>query len=265
MSRSIMLLIFSLALITGPALAQDVHPTLTPLPPDPLPAGPITVVTLGDSLTEGAEDELEKGGYPGRLLEIIEESRPGSTLLNVGHSGWNSDALINGDQGLPSELEQAEEAIAEADQPAVALVWIGSNDLFYLYEYNNPDAEGEQADLENYERNLDTILTRLTDAGAVVFLALLDDQSQRPVTKRGEAFTSISVDEIEMMAEQIVRYNEVIVEKATEYGAFTVDFYETTIFTDDETLADDGNHPNAAGYDIITDMWFEALQPALEG
>jgi lysophospholipase L1-like esterase len=260
MTRKLVFVILTLSLVWA-TQAQE-KPTPTPVP-DPLPDGPITFVALGDSLTEGAEDYDEKGGYPGRLLAMVEEVRPDSTMLNVGHSGWNSDALINGDQGLRSELEQALEAIAEGEQPAIALVWIGSNDLFYLYEYNDPDAEGEQADLENYARNLDTILTSLTDAGAVVFMALLDDQSQRPVTQRGEAFPGISRDEIDQMAAQVVRYNEVIAEKAEEYGAYIVDFYDTTIFTDAETLADDGNHPNPDGYDVIAEMWFEAIAPLL--
>ena len=233
-----------------------------------LPAGAIALVTLGDSLTEGAEDEREAGGYPGRLLEMINALRPGSTLLNIGHSGWSSDALINGDQGLPGELGQAIDAINAAksagDQP-VALVWIGSNDLFYLYEYNNPDATAEQADLDNYTHNLDTILGQLKAAGAQVIIALLDDQSLRPVTQKGEAFPGTSRDEVALMSAQVGRYNTVIVQKAAQYGALMVDFYQTTIFTDLITLADDGNHPNAAGYDIVAGRWYDTLKPLLGG
>lgn len=228
-----------------------------------LPPGPITLVTLGDSLTEGAEDEREQGGYPGRLMQMIEALRPGSTLLNIGHSGWNSDALINGDQGLPGQLDQAVEAITAGGRPALALVWIGSNDLFYLYEYNDPDPDAEQADLDTYARNLDAILSRLTGAGARVALALLDDQSLRPVVQRGEAFPGTSREEIAMMSQQARRYNEVIMQKAAQYGALTVDFFNTTIFTDEATLADDGNHPSADGYDVIASSWFAALQPLL--
>jgi lysophospholipase L1-like esterase len=251
----------------GFALAQDeATPEATPVI-EPLPSGPVTLVTLGDSLTEGAEDELEKGGYPGRLIEQLKASRPGSTLLNLGHTGWNSDALLHGDQGLPSELDEAVKAIKEAiaaKRPALALVWIGSNDLFYLYEYGDPDAEAEQADLENYRRNLDTILEKLTDAGARVAIALLDDQSKRPVVLRGEAFPGTSKAEAKRMSAQVQRYNAIIAEKAAEYGALTVDFYNTTLFTDEKTLAGDGNHPNSAGYDKVTEVWFAALRPLLE-
>ena len=241
-------------------------PAAPPVGLTPLPAGSLTIVALGDSLTEGAEDDAGLGGYPARLLKMVETSRPGSTVLNLGQSGWNSDALINGDQGLPEQLTQAEEAIRTAvarGEPAVALVWIGSNDLFYLYEYNNPDAAAEQADLENYSRNLDTILGRLTGAGAQVIIALLDDQSLRPVVTRGEAFPGTSTSEVARMSEQVKRYNSVITEKAAQYGALVVDFYTTILFTSSATLADDGNHPNAAGYDIVASLWFGVLKAIL--
>jgi len=228
-----------------------------------LPAGPLTVVTLGDSLTEGAQDELERGGYPGRLLPLLDAVRPGSSLLNLGRSGWNSDALISGDQGLPGQLEQAVAALSQATQqgqPALALVWIGSNDLFYLYEFGNPDAAGEQADLDHYAVNLDVILGALSKTGAQVMVALLDDQALRPVVLRGEAFPGISPEEAARMSGQVRRYNAVIVEKSTTYGALLVDFFNTGIFTGAETLADDGNHPNAAGYDQISQIWYAIIQ-----
>lgn len=242
-------------------LAQETTAT-----PTALPAGAISLVALGDSLTEGAQDELEKGGYPGRLLPMIEALRPGSTLSNLGHSGWNSDALITGDQGLPSELDTAVEVIDQANhngQPAVALVWIGSNDLWYLYEYGDPDADAEADDLKHYADNLDTIMGKLTDAGAVIVIATLDDQSKRPVALKGEAFTNISRAELKRMSAQVTRYNDLIAEKAEQYGALTVDFYDTTLFTDADTLSDDGNHPNAAGYDWVAQHWFDVLKPLL--
>jgi lysophospholipase L1-like esterase len=243
----------------------------TPAPPmtvnvQPLPPGPVTIVALGDSLTQGDGDELERGGYPASLLDLVNGVRPGSTMTNFGQSGWNSDALIHGDQGIASQLDRAVEILNRATsqrQAALALVWIGSNDLFYLYEYNNPDAQGENDGLTHYAANLDTILSRLTATGARVVIAQLDDQSLRPVTQGMQAFTGISREEIAAMSQQVMRYNTVIVEKAAQYGAFTVDFYHTDIFTNPTTLHDDGNHPNAAGHDLSAQLWFAAIQPLL--
>jgi lysophospholipase L1-like esterase len=96
-----------------------------------------------------------------------------------------------------------------------------------------------------------------------VIIALLDDQTKRPIAIRGEAFVSITPAELDRMSAQVVRYNEIITAKAEQYGALTVDFYSTDIFTNPATLYDDGNHPNPAGYDIIAQKWFEVLQSLL--
>jgi len=235
-------------------------------PASALPAGSVTMVALGDSLTQGDGDDTGRG-YTGRLLDIVNAVRPGSTMTNLGQSGWNSDALINGDQGLsgqiPQALEELETVVAEG-RGAAALVWIGSNDLWYLYEYGEGSDENDAVDAEHFAANVDLILRQLRAAGAQVIVALLDDQSKRPVALKGEAFTSVTPDELDRMSLQVTRYNKIISEKAAKYGALTVDFYSTDIFTNPATLYDDGNHPNAAGYDIIAQKWFDALSSILK-
>ncbi len=246
-------------------------PTFTPqpvfLPPSALPAGPISMIAIGDSLTQGDGDETRRG-YPGRVLEMINPARPNSSITNFGQSGWSSDALINGDQGLPGQVQRALAEVQSAagqGRGSVVFVWIGSNDLWYLYEYGGDVNDAAEAqDVQRFSSNLDVILSDLRLAGAQVIIALLDDQSKRPVAIKGEAFTSITTDELSRMSLQVQRYNAVITKKADEYGALTVDFYSTDIFTNPATLYDDGNHPNQAGYDIIAQKWFEALSLILE-
>lgn len=238
----------------------DVPSTENP-PVATLPAGPVTMVALGDSLTQGDGDDTGRG-YPARLLDLVNTVRPGSTMTNLGQSGWNSDALINGDQGLagqlPRAVEELESAAAEG-RGAVALVWIGSNDLWYAYEFNEGSDENDALDTEHFAANMDVILAQLRAAGAQVIVALLDDQTRRPVALKGEAFPSITPDELDRMSQQVRRYNEIIADKAAGHGALTVDFYSTDIFTNPATLYEDGNHPNPAGYDVIAQKWFEAL------
>ena len=113
-------------------------PTLVSFPSaQAFPAGPIGIIAMGDSLTLGDGDESGRG-YPGRLLEKVTQLRPESSLSNFGQSGWNSDALINGDQGLFGQLPLAideTKLILSRGRGALVLLWIGSNDLWYLYEY----------------------------------------------------------------------------------------------------------------------------------
>jgi lysophospholipase L1-like esterase len=136
--------------------------------------------------------------------------------------------------------------------------------LWYLYEYGVGSAENDQLDADRFSANLDTILGELTNAGARVIVAMLDDQTRRPVAVQGEAFTSITTEEMSRMSAHVGWYNEIIVQKAEQYGALTVSFFGTNIFTNPDTLYYDGNHPNPAGYDIIAQMWFDVLNRILQ-
>jgi lysophospholipase L1-like esterase len=225
----------------------------------------VEIATFGDSLTQGDCDDSGRG-YPGRLLPLIEGIRPGSTILNVGHSGWTSGDLANTANDPPTDIAQAIDG-----EPDIALVWIGSNDLWALYEYGPEPmtAAAERDDLAAYEANLDTVLSRLTDRGASVYIALVDDQSKRPAVAAppnpGEpAYPATTAADLALMSAHVTAFNEIIRRKAAQYGALTVDFYGTTIFTTQATLCSDGNHPNESGYDAIAAIWFAALEPALK-
>lgn len=246
-------------------------PTTTPTSTggSTLPPGPVTLVMLGDSLTAGDGDDSElAGGYPRRLLESVTIRRSGSTAANLGQSGWTSGDLINGSNGEAGQLGQAVVLLngAAAGAAKAAFVWIGSNDLWYLYEFGPEPmtASAESDDLQNFSANVDRLLADLRATGATVFVGLLDDQSLRPVVTNppnpGEpAFPGITADDRARMSAQVNRYNDAVQARATQRGAVVVDFFATTIFTNPATLADDGNHPNGAGYDVISGLWWAAF------
>lgn len=252
----------------------------TPGKPTSSVSGAITVVTLGDSLTEGVgdsewTDDGAQMGFPGRLQARLKARGADATVKNVGRSGWTSTDLVSGvdwgEGAEPSELSIAipvlEAAVADG-QKAAATVWIGSNDLFGLYSWcHAPDNAQCEADaLAEYEKNIDTTLTQLTATGAKVLIALLDDQSKRPVVadpKYAEDFPEIDAAARALMSAQVGIFNGVVTKLAAKHGAVTVDFFHTTLFEASATLDDDGNHPNAAGYETITTIWETSLGAAL--
>lgn len=102
-------------------------------------------------------------------------------------------------------------------------------------------------------------MSRLSQANIKIFVGLVDDQSRRP-----DAVNVCTSSAGRTRMTQIANaFNNIIRTKATTYGATVVDFYNTTIFTNSTTLSDDGNHPSAAGYAAMAQLWFNAINPQL--
>ena len=244
---------------TAPAPAT---PTAAYPSPAPLRSGAINIITIGDDFTRGDGDDLGRG-YPGRLLELVSQIRPDSSVTNFAQSGWTSDELINGEGDFSGQLERAldeVDSVTLQGRAAVVLVWVGGNDLWELYTGKaDITVDQEEQDAQRFSENIDAILFNLRKSGAEVVIAQLDDQAKRPALTRSETYPDITADELIRMSMQVQRYNEIISEKADAYNALTVDFYNTDIFIQPTTLAADGFHPNAAGYDLIAQAWYKAL------
>ena len=252
------------SLLAACAAAPSPAP-LTALPttaPTPLPTStsvpPLLIVTLGDSLTFGDKDDEPAGGWPRRIRSAIAAQRPGSRVINLALPGWTSRDLLQGQEGTPNQIDEAVRLLREASGDKIATVWIGTNDLFYLYEFGNPTPAEEAQEASRFGRDLDELLDRLHDAGARAFIALLHDPAQGPVQTSG-VFMSTTAEEWARMSRQAQRYNEIIKTAATKYGAAVVDIPATQIFITPALMHEDGVHPNARGYDELARVWWKAL------
>jgi lysophospholipase L1-like esterase len=235
-----------------PTATTTIAPTMTPLPP-------LTIVTLGDSLTQGDKDDSpEGGGWLRRLLPLIQQVRPQTQIINLAQPGWTSRDLLQGAGGAPNQIDEAVKILREAGGEKFATVWIGANDLFYLYEFGNPTSAEEDQEAVRFGRDLDELLDRLRDTGAALLVALLHDSSQGLVQSNG-VFTSITAEEWARMSQQAQRYNTIIKAAAAKYDATLVDIPTTKIFTTPALMYEDGIHPNARGYDELAKVWFNAL------
>lgn len=265
----------------GPEPAADSAASVATTPESAAPAapvaeladGPVSVVALGDSLTSGEGDDSGLG-FVGRLTESIDAvpGRSGSSLTNFGVSGWHSTGMVEGQDGAPSQLDAALVEIdtaVTAGRAVLASVLIGSNDLWYLYDYGTPEgttpAEEDAAEA-TYRTNLDRTVSELSEAGAVVVLGLPDDQSLRPcsidVAYLNNYLPNVTVEEIGLMSAMSVRLDRVVEEVAAAHGVRTVDTNDP-FWADESTMAADLIHPNGDGYAILADLWFAVVQDLL--
>ena len=244
----------------------------TPAPSGTLAQGPVTVIALGDSLTAGDGDDAGQG-FVGRLTEAISArpGRAGSTLTNLGQSGWDSTMMVSGqDGGGQAELPQAV-AAARAAAPAAVLatVLIGSNDLWYVYQngtVNPTPSADEDALVATYRANLERTVTELQAAGAVVVVGLPDDQSVRPIAtdiaRLNQQLSDVTAEEVGKMSALAKVLGRTATEVAAANGARTVDTNDP-LWADPARMAEDGIHPNAAGYTTLADRWLDGIAPLL--
>ena len=260
MRRVLWLLFLPSVLLACQAQAVSPHPIVTAtLRPTMTPPSPLTIVTLGDSLTWGDKDDEPGGGWPHRLRSLIAAQRPDSRMANLALPGWTSRDLLQGRDGAPNQIDKAVRVLREVNGDKIATVWIGANDLFYLYEFGEPTLAEEAREADRFERDLDELLDRLKSTGARVFLALLHDPSRGPVQTSG-VFMSTTPEEWARMAQQAQRYNATITAAAAKHAATLVDIPATMIFSTPALMFEDGIHPNARGYDELTKVWWKALR-----
>jgi lysophospholipase L1-like esterase len=263
-----------LAMAGGAACGDSSSPTArSTAAREQLAPGPVTVVALGDSLTAGDGDDSGQG-YAGRLTEAIgaEPGRANSTLVNFGQSGWDSTMLVDGQEGTPAQLTQAVDEVhraADSGRALLATVLIGSNDLWYLYEYGPADgtpAGAEDAAVATYRKNLDRTVRELQDAGAFVIIGLPDDQSLRPgvadLDRLHDLLPNVTAEEVDQMSRLAERLDRTAEEVAADHAALTVDT-NGSFWADPSKMADDGIHPNGAGYEDLAALWMNVIKPAL--
>ncbi len=236
----------------------------------------LTLISIGDSLTEGAGDDQWEGGvtvgYPGRVATKLTGSGHTVQKHNLGAAGYTIGDMITPYEG-PGQLDQSlnliQEAVANGRQP-VTMIWAGSNDLWAVYEDKCTAASPPAcaaSDVQEFAGSLETILSQLSSTQTILLVALLDDHSKRPVVADPSypAHSEITPDELPLLSDQTRSYNDEIQRLAQQYGATVVDTWNTQIFEGPPTISEDGDHPNTQGYDQLAHIWYQALVSALDG
>ena len=192
-----------------------------------LPIGqntPNQYLAFGDSITRGEGDP--GGGYPARLQGRLRGHFGVANVRNRGADATNSyEALERLDRNLFND--------------AFALILYGTND------WHIAGCQTDPALCPTVE-NLRIVIQRVKAVGTLPFIATLTPANPAINNDRNKWIATI---------------NTGIKAMAAQEGAFLVDLYQafqnqggdlSRFFADDV-------HPNAAGYDVMANAWFEAI------
>ena len=191
-----------------------------------LPTGDL-YVAIGDSITEGARDNIPADGigFEPVLQNLLSSAR-----------GYPNSIVNAGVGGVDSAYGAANISTTLLDYPQAKYYLV-------LYGTNDADILRPSVAREVYKNNMQMILSAIRAAGKTPYLAKV------PYNTTTRSSNS-----------SILEYNQVIDELVAENG-ITIsppDFY--TLFQNNTGLLDaDGLHPNGTGYQSMADLWFSAL------
>lgn len=192
----------------------------TPIAAAPMPEDSLTILAFGDSLTEGFGVSADEN-YPSQLESRLRDDGYAVRVINGGISGeTSSSALARLDWMLNTE-------------PDIVIVETGGNDAL------------RGVDLDLTRKNLDEIVGRFTDSGAVVVVAGL-----QIIQNLGAEYTT--------------EFAAIYPSVAEKHNAILIPFVLEGVAADPELNQPDFIHPNAKGYSVMVDHIYEYILQAIE-
>ena len=223
------------------------------LTPSPLVAKEV-IVAIGDSITQadthwtvnGHRNTIQ-GGWVTRLGNLLEKEFPGEyEVINKG---------INGDTA-PGVLQRLDRDVILL-QPDIVIIAIGTNDIFARLSADpssTPDA---------YQSTISRIFNKLQRnlPNTPVFAMGMTTSLRKYAHIRFGNFLPQQDD----MQAVFNDYNNILRKLTKDYKYFYVDL--TSQWPEDIEVSwkfcADGIHPNDAGYDLMTEILYDALQPTV--
>lgn len=214
--------------------------------PDDFIPRELRIASIGDSLTKGVGDETKQGGYTALLEEklLSEKDVKSVTLQNFGVKGHKTTDLLNRLQN-----EEVQEGIADAD---IIIITIGGNDIMKIVKENLFDLslhvfEKEQA---KYEVRLQKVLENIRNHNSEAEIVLVG------LYNPFGWFIDLST-EINTIVDNWNEGSERILSTFDHTKFVVVD--DVFSQTSDNLLSEDEFHPNAKGYEIMSERIFEAI------
>jgi len=194
------------------------------------------IIAFGDSITRGDKrfDEQNRGGYPGRLQGKLRRDNPDAEVLNFGR-----DSETTG-QGL-SRLGFA---LAQAPGADALLLMEGTNDISLVVQ--------GVLSFESIEANLANMVTQATNAGLAVFPSTL---IPRPPWARRDKNNILTFAMARVVRDLAYRKQSQSADPWEEL------FHTPRVFSTLYSRAQDDTvgHPNAAGFDVLSDLFYDLV------
>ncbi|WP_251552340.1 SGNH/GDSL hydrolase family protein [Neobacillus muris] len=233
---------------------QSALEAFAPLPADFFPRH-LTIVSAGDSLTEGIGDSTGQGGYLPYLKSMLEKSKGINEVdfLNYGVKGNRTTQLLKRLQSTEMKL-----AIQKAD---LVIITIGGNDIMKVVRDNISSLQINDfiEEKENYQEHLTQIMDTVVQENPNASIVLVG--LYNPFYKW---FSDIQeLDEI--VEEWNVTGQTVIANYSNAYFVEIEDLFEKST---EDLLYTDNFHPNDKGYELIAGRLNKAMEeqvlPAIE-
>jgi acyl-CoA thioesterase-1 len=199
--------------IPSPDLPSD--RSITPTPQDGL-----TILAFGDSLTEGFGVDANEN-YPSKLENKLRVDGYNVRVINGGISGETTSAALTRIDWMLNT------------KPDIVIVEIGGNDAL----------RGVNLDLTR--KNIDEIVGRFTESGAVVVVAGL-----QIIQNLGREYTT--------------EFAAIYPSVADKHDSILIPFMLEGVAADPELNQSDFIHPNAEGYTVMVDHIYEYILQAIE-
>lgn len=248
---------------TSPAAASASPTSASPVPgpttpaassSSPTPSGPVHLVGLGDSVMAGKNCDCD-GITAGLAAALQGDWKVPVSQVNLGESGATTEDLLD-------DLTNDPRTMSEVTKADVVVVIIGANDLTDDLDTWRRTGCGRSCYLPHTQRmqtRLSKILARITNLEAGRPFTLVVDGYWNILADGRIALKQGGWPQLSWSRAVTAAVDSAIEDAATADGGRYVEL--RSVFTDapDRLLADDGDHPNAAGVAAIVRANLHAL------
>ena len=213
-------------------LGFDGSDEITPLSPPDMADTDLLYLAIGASDAVGIGATPITNGYAFQIADGLDDADTDVQSIILGIPGADLDTIA----------PVAEAVLRIGIDPDVVTIWVGANDII------------DGVDPESFEEDLDGLLDRLDETGAVVAMADIPDLTELP-RFREQPIATVTETRVEA-------FNDAIHAQAEEHGVALVQLSDEPV--EDRFVSDaDGFHPNDLGYARIADLFLAEIEPAL--